>query len=461
MIESMTLENFLSFRDKTVFDFTATTERPKAGYEDIEWYAQSNKKKLLKAIFLFGNNGAGKSNFLYAFNVLRSLILNHRESKTSEDEVLPAVQFLFESKCLHKPSHITVVFHVGKIRYTYTLKWDSKTIHTEVLTKQTGRKADEPVFSRSFDKERDIVQIEFSDKCRLSGETQRIIRENVIRNTTVISVYDNKNFEASDLAAVHRYFETPFHFNGLDDIRFDLCAMLTRRANADKLHTFLIEMLKCLGSNILDYKVDSTRERLEPGYAAFLRESLSDEEFNERYPDLMKNVQYLRFAHHSNDSEVNVNDPYVWLTESQESQGTLNMIRLMIILFDAAKTNSIVSIDECAMGIHQEAFNRIIQTYLSMGIGSQVFLATQALPILDMEGFRRDTARFFDKDFHTGVSSVESVNLRKFHANKNIYKNYVDHAFGGKPAIPSKEEWKEKRHSFRELIAESCLDTTE
>jgi len=458
MLESLTLENFLSFRDRTVFDFTATAEKPKAGYEHIEWFTQSNKKKLLKTVFLFGNNGAGKSNFLNALTLLRLFVLNRRESKTAVTEELPSMQFRFESKCRQKSSFISVVFHVEKIRYTYTLEWDSKTIHSEVLTKQIGRKDNELVFERGFDSSRDVVEITFNDKCKLSDDTKRIIRENVIRNTTVISVYDNKNFEAQDIAAVHRYFEAPLHFFGLDDDRLDLCSMLTRRSNPEQIHDLLISMLNCVGSNIRDYKVDTTKRRLDPQFAEFLRAKLSPEEYAERFPDNMETSQYLRFAHYNNDSAEAAIDPYVWLTEGEESRGTINMIRLMIILIDAANTNALATIDECAMGIHQETFNRIIQFYLSISTYSQVFLATQALPVLDMDGFRRDTARFFDKDFNTGVSTVEAIDLRKFHANKNIYKNYVDHAFGGKPTVPSNEEWIAQLKAFHE---EFCKETSE
>lgn len=356
-----------------------------------------------------------------------------------------------------KPSHISVVFHVDKIRYTYTLEWDCKTIQTEVLKKQMGRKDDEIVFERKFDAARDVVEITFNDKCKLSDDTKRIIRENVIRNTTVISVYDNKNFEAQDIAAVHRYFEVPLHFYGLDDERLDLCSMLTRRANADQIHDLLISMLNCVGSNIRDYKVDTTKRKLDPEFAEFLRAKLTPEEYAERFPDNMETSQYLRFAHYNNDVDETATYPYIWLTEGEESRGTLNMIRLMIILIDAANTNALATIDECAMGIHQETFNRIIQFYLSISNGSQVFLATQALPVLDMDGFRRDTARFFDKDFKTGVSTVEAIDLRKFHANKNIYKNYVDHAFGGKPTVPSNEEWILKLQEFKSEIGEGLV----
>ena len=227
--------------------------------------------------------------------------------------------------------------------------------------------------------------------------------------------------------------------------------MLTKRRNQEEVHNTLIKMLSFLGSNIKDIKVDTTKKRLDPEFAEFLKKRLSREDYESQYPNDMESVQYLRCAHSSNDNDDDPNS-YVWLTEGEESQGTLNMIRLMIILIDSAKTGALTTIDECAMGIHQETFNRIIQFYLSISNDSQVFFATQLLTVLDMEGYRRDSARFFNKDFKTGISTCQSIGLREFHANKNIYKNYIDHAFGGKPSIPPQDKWIECLLKFKETF---------
>ena len=57
MIEKLTIQNFLSFKDKTEFDFVASSERPKEGFEFVHWFEEVRKKKILKVNFLFGNNG--------------------------------------------------------------------------------------------------------------------------------------------------------------------------------------------------------------------------------------------------------------------------------------------------------------------------------------------------------------------------------------------------------------------
>lgn len=45
MIESITIENFLSFKNKTIFDFKASSERSAKGFENIQWYSEKDRKK--------------------------------------------------------------------------------------------------------------------------------------------------------------------------------------------------------------------------------------------------------------------------------------------------------------------------------------------------------------------------------------------------------------------------------
>ena len=82
MIESLTIENFLSFKDKITFSFTASMERPKAGFEHISWFETIGKKKVQKIQFLFGNNGTGKSNFMNALSAVCRLACFRATSKS-------------------------------------------------------------------------------------------------------------------------------------------------------------------------------------------------------------------------------------------------------------------------------------------------------------------------------------------------------------------------------------------
>lgn len=447
MLESITLENYRAFRDSQEFSFTATTEKARTGYEYMDWVASSNSKRLLKTIFLFGNNGTGKSTFLDALFTLKMLAVRPANSKSNTFDPLPDTAFKFDSVSNQKPSTIKAVIHIDDYRYIYTIAWNKKNILLENLSRQTGRKIEVQIFKRTYNEDKDLVEIDFSEKCEISEDTQKLIRDNVIRNSSVISVYDNKNFDAPDIRRIYNYFINSKQYSRLNDDFLNLCELISKRDDEPKLHTILIKLLKDLGSNIVDYRVNTTKRRLSEMEVDFYKKQLPEERFNEIFPNCEETTQYLQFAHKSNDS-----DDYCWLEEPEESMGTINMLKLMIILYDTSCKSSFTIIDECAMGIHQENFNRIIQFFLAISNNTQVFLATQALPILNMDGYRRDTARFFNKDFDTGVSHCECIDLRKFHANMNIYKNYIDHSFGGKPTYPDQEKWEDELKEFKDLI---------
>lgn len=68
-------------------------------------------------------------------------------------------------------------------------------------------------------------------------------------------------------------------------------------------------------------------------------------------------------------------------------------------------------------------------------------MSSQQLSIMEMKGFRRDTVRFFDKDRQTGVTSCQSIDLRKYHKNLSILNAYLNNSFGCLPASPPLEEW--------------------
>ena len=79
-------------------------------------------------------------------------------------------------------------------------------------------------------------------------------------------------------------------------------------------------------------------------------------------------------------------------------------------------------------------------------------MASQNLSLMDMEGFRRDTLKFFDKDRRTGVSSCTKIDLHKYHKNLNILKVYLDNSFGSLPEFPTSEEWKERLLQYKEIL---------
>ena len=103
MIESIVLENFYCFNKRTEVQFVAGRERSRAMDEMYSGYNEQNRVNLLKMVYLYGNNGAGKSKLLMAFDTLKELVTELRDDKT---DPLPYHPFALDpTGSHHNPSH--------------------------------------------------------------------------------------------------------------------------------------------------------------------------------------------------------------------------------------------------------------------------------------------------------------------------------------------------------------------
>ena len=444
MIEQIIIQNFLSFKNKETFDLTASMEKPKKGFEYMKWYEDINRRKIQKTQFLFGNNATGKSNFLSVISAVKDIACTKRTSKSSVDSKLPITYFKLSSETIGKPTFIKIIFHAKGIRYQYSIEYDEDTIYKEKLVKNIRPKKEDTIFERSYDNDKDISKIEFPSKS-ISTETQTVLRQNVIKNTSVISIYDDKNIESIDCKNVFAYFNNAvviYHIGNLH-----LPYMLANRKDGEALEKILIPLLQDLGSNITGYHVDYNYYQLSEQEINIIKSALGEKIFNEQYPNGRKKEPSVRFSHNTDKPNETA-----WLSESEESYGTLNMIRLIILLYDACKVQSPIAIDECAIGIHQQTFGRIIQFFLSTSSNIQILMASQQVSIMEMDGFRRDTVKFFDKDRTTGVTTCKKIDMKKYHKNISIVNAYLNDSFGCLPEYPTQEQWEEKLIAYKEQM---------
>ena len=435
MIEYIALTNFLSFKDRTEISLKATKEKPRGALSENDWWTSIDGHKILKTAFLLGNNGSGKTNFLNSLSMLNDFITNKRTSKSATRQKLVDLSFKFSPETIGKPSTIEIAFYTCGFRYEYLISWDIDHICNETLYRQEGKKQKHNIFNRTYDNHKELVTVEFPKKTTISTEAQNIIVQNVLKNTSVVSVYDSKNFECEDLRNLHNYFKYVDLWNVKN---ISLASMITQRTNEQLLKPILLCILKDMGSTIRDYKVDTISIDILPDEKAFLLNRMSEEEFNDFFPNGKRTQQNLQFGY-----RIKGQDETSWLSEDLESEGTLEAIRLIILLFDSLWRNVPIAIDECAQSIHPKSLEYILSFFLNSSETTQVFFATQALYLLKWEDLRRDTIRFFNKDKYTGCSSIELINSRKQHKNTQIYDLYMNKTFGGETYIMDKTPWKE------------------
>ena len=434
MIEYIALTNFFSFKERTEFSLKATKEKPRGTFSGEDWWTDIDGIKLLKAAFLLGNNGSGKTNFLNGLSVLNELITVNRNSKTSARYRLPNVAFRLSDETKNAPSAIEVAFHTAGYRYTYYISWKTDYIVEERLLRQEGKKKEKTIFSRAFSKEKDIVVVTFPKGTTINASVQELINQNILKYSSVVSIYDNKNFECEDIRNVYNYFR----FVDLWNVKkYDLADMLSKRSNEDLLKPIILSILKDMGSTICDYKVDTLTFDIAEDERDFLLTRMSEDEYRANFPGDKRTIQKLQFGY-----KVIEKEETQWLTESLESEGTLEAIRLIIVLFDSLWRRTPIAIDECAQSIHPKALEFILSFFLKSSDTAQIFIASQALVLLKWDNLRRDAIRFFEKDKATGCSSFTTINNRTLHRNNQIYDLYMNKTFGGEIKIIEKEPWK-------------------
>ena len=85
----------------------------------------------------------------------------------------------------------------------------------------------------------------------------------------------------------------------------------------------------------------------------------------------------------------------------------------------------------------------------------QVFLASQQVSIMEMDGFRRDTVKFFDKDRESGITTCHKIDMKKYHKNQSIVNAYINGSFGSLPEFPTQEQWESKLQSYKKQMQQN------
>ena len=130
MLESITVENIFCFKRSTTLSFLAGKERNRDTDDQYCGFTTVNKQNILKQVYVYGNNGAGKSKFLRSFGLFLGILLQSRKEKV---EKLPYHPFAFDEGCLTKPSIVSAEFNIGELRYRYSLKWNETKIVEETI----------------------------------------------------------------------------------------------------------------------------------------------------------------------------------------------------------------------------------------------------------------------------------------------------------------------------------------
>ena len=420
MLESITVENIFCFKKSATLSLLAGKERNRGSDDQYCGFTTVNKQNILKQIYLYGNNGAGKSKLLRSFGIFLGILL---ESSKDKNEKLPYHPFAFDEECLSSPSTVSADFNIGESRYRYSLKWNETRVVEEIvelLKSQTSL----VLLKRKTD-ENNIVTFEDNRKLALSASDKDIIKRDVLCNSSLLSYVATKNIENTILNEISTYLRKGFRFVNLKGVNLPDKLPDGRDESKQRFKQVILKILESVDTNIRDYEIYDVKPELPQEILEMFKDK----------PEMISAFLKSMPKHAVNTFHDVHAGKLMSLPLEDQSEGTLEILRLLVVLNDAVTKDRMVIIDDFSSGIQRLSMREILKFFLGIDQLGQVVITTQDYSFLESELVRRDSVRLAIKN-EFGVSTIENLALKDVHKNLSLRKYLSsNNKFGQLPEI--------------------------
>ncbi len=420
MLLGLSIENWLSFKDKTEFSMIATREQQHGErLFDLRRY----KNRVLPIAAIYGANASGKTNFIKIMSTARNFILNG----SRPEEVLPVYPYLLDDDCVKKPSQFSVGILIDNTIYEYAFIIDQKRVIEEKLSEVQPKK-EKILFHRK------LTEILFNDKIK-DQEFLRFVSKGTRKNQLFLtnSVFRN----AKHFKKIFDWFDnikiiTPDATFQLFEKFFDETSSLYNDINNYfKSCDIGIDGIECEEIPFSSLPLDSRSQLANiPEGKTFLVQI-----GHERILVTKKNgniVSKRMISIHSNNRGQNVK-----FNLTDESNGILRAIDLFPAFSElCTDTPKIYIVDEIDRSLHPLLVKHLIEIYLNSCSNSkkgQLIFTTHDTNLINQKIFRRDEMWVIDRVKSSKfISFSDFENIRN---DKDIRKSYMNGRFGGIPTL--------------------------
>lgn len=416
MLLQFNFKNYLSFRDDTTLDLTATniTEHP-------AHVVTIGKEKILPLAAIYGANASGKSNVLEAFHYMTTYVINsfafggeNAKDKSSDQlSFLPPTPFLFDAASKEAESSFEIYFITSEqndcksYHYGFTIGADG--VHEEWLnSKAKNSSRYKKIFYRNGNS---------LDLSGLPAVGRGMISIALEPEALIVSL--GAKLKIGELKLIRDWF----YDNELADF-----------GNPSENLTLSTQVPK-------EFVTDRDFQRRVAAYFSSFDPSIRDfqiSQIEEAEDDGSGRVGRARIdaVHQMVDS-----DETALLPMTVESAGTLKMFALYPLLESVLQHGSVLFVDELNARLHPLLLRTILIMFLdpkSNPNHAQLLFTTHDPWHLSL--LRRDEVWFTEKD-ERGISSLYSLvdfedeNGAKIRKDENYIKNYLLGKYGGIPAV--------------------------
>lgn len=378
MILEIALTNFFSINEKITLDLQAANLQTKeARALDGNTFRVGNER-LLKTVAIYGANASGKSNIIKAVKAAVDMILDSHNY--NEGDSFGFKPFKFGGNDV--PSEFYIRFIVNGIEHEYSFSCTHDEIITESLYYYPkGRKA--LIFSRDERKaggKKD--KYEFTTVIRRPMD----VASNTSRKTLFLSRASQMDREKAK--EIYRWFNEQLVFSYRGNT-----SVVTDRFLGDNKDAVL-RVLKAADSDIVEFTYKDGELTT----------------FHRRNPSL----------------------PFDFNTE--ESEGTKILFRIMLTVMDVVRNNKVMFLDEVETSLHTRLVEYLINLFHN-SLSAQLVFTTHNTHLLDMTRFRKDQIFFVNKR-DDGSSDLYSLfDYKDFREKMDLEKAYLQGRFDAVPYV--------------------------
>ncbi len=428
MLVSVTVENWMSFRQPATLSMIATRERQHSSrIPRVDRY----NLRILPIATIYGGNASGKTNLCKAVNFAKLLIVRG----TQPGAPIPVDPFRLDAKAVKSPSRFAFEILVDETVFRFSFAVTRKAVVEESLVRIAPsseqvlylRKEGKIHFHPSL-KKKDFLQFAFQGT-----------RDNQLFLTNSVSQ------KVDEFKGIYDWFDS-LEFVA-PDTRFELFGLFLDEA--DPKYGMMNEVLQRLDTGITrlgsqEIPIDSFRipepvkakmqADLKDGTSLILSSSDPNEEQVVLSLDNGRMVAKRLITYHTASDQSDVR-----FDLRRESDGTRRVISLLPAFLDLSenKSNSVYIIDEIDRSLHTLLTRQLIEMFLSRCSAesrAQLVMTTHDVLLMDQELLRRDEMWVTERN--NGASDLYSFSeFKDVRYDKDVRKSYLQGRLGGIPRI--------------------------
>ena len=413
---------------------------------DFEVDLTSSKNNPKKMIIIYGENGAGKTNFINAFFTLFDT-LNTKIYKTAVDK------FMSETSDDKKE----LEFFFNKV-----LKDNFKNLDTIIEKSKTIGSKDNMVLEFGFklNGKNGVYYIETDNESIVKEKLEYVLDKN---KTKYFELSNKDNYINSSL------FKSDKYLNEIKDLvdkfwgkHSFLSILLFEQEDKSKkyisknINNNIFEVIKYFSSMSIHIKNGSNIEKgkisIDKKFVSIMdngsikineEEKLNHTEkiLNNFFTSIYSDIKKVYYKTEEKDDKLHYNlfikkqiyGKIIDIDFKLESTGTQKLLRLFPLIISSMKKNNVVAIDELDSGIHDILTASILKSLFS-DIKGQFILTTHNTTILESD-IKKECIYIFNIDSEGKKILVPITNYEKEHPNINFRKRYLKGIYYGIPIV--------------------------